>query len=162
VFVNASSVASASRDGSLRLWQQLKDSSRYDDDGTILTQASGFLSSVSFLPPSSPYPDGLLISGARDGMIELRSPKNKSEKDADVVLVGHGNNVCALDVSEDGRYIVSGSWDATARIWEVGKWEPSDAVVLQGHNAPVWGVLAFSDELVVTGKSGKFGALRPQ
>jgi phospholipase A-2-activating protein len=121
-----------------------------------MTQGAAFLSSVAFVPPSSAYQDGLLVSGARDGIIELRSPKNKPETEADVSLVGHGNNVCAFDVSQDGKYIISGAWDSNAMIWEVGKWQPTDAVVLQGHNAAVWGVLAFNEELVVTGRQSHY------
>jgi phospholipase A-2-activating protein len=153
-FLNPSSVASASRDGSLRIWHQLQDKNppQFEEGGIIMTQGAAFISSVAFVPASDAYPDGLLVSGARDGIVELRSPKNKPQSDADVVLLGHGNNVCALDVSQDGKYIISGGWDAQAMIWEVGKWEPSDAVFLQGHNAPVWGVLALNPELVVTGK----------
>ena len=57
--------------------------------------------------------------------------------------------MCALDVSEDGRTIVSGAWDCEARIWEVGKWE--SAAVLEGHEASVWAVLAYDKETVITG-----------
>ena len=65
--------------------------------------------------------------------------------------MGHAHNVCALDVSNDGGWIVSGSWDASARIWSIGQWECE--AVLEGHEGSVWGVLAYDKETVVTGLS---------
>ncbi|MBE7180041.1 MAG: hypothetical protein INR71_02340, partial [Terriglobus roseus] len=65
------------------------------------------------------------------------------------LLLGHSGNVCALDVSEDGTIIVSGSWDGEARVWAAGKWDT--AAVLRGHEGSVWTVLALDNETIVTG-----------
>lgn len=65
--------------------------------------------------------------------------------------MGHAHNVCALDVSPDGAWIVSGSWDSSARVWSTGKWDCQ--AVLQGHQGSVWAVLAYDKETIVTGKS---------
>lgn len=62
-------------------------------------------------------------------------------------MVGHSHQVCSLDVC--ANYFVSGSWDNTAKVWEIGKWEV--AVDLQGHTATVWSVLAYDRETIVTG-----------
>jgi phospholipase A-2-activating protein len=94
----------------------------------------------------------LVVSGSREGLVEVRSPRKQPEDAADAILLGHANNVCALDVSEDGTIIVSGSWDMTARIWSVGHWATEDSVVLQGHEASVWAVLAYSSDLIITGR----------
>jgi phospholipase A-2-activating protein len=109
------------------------------------------MNTVAFIPPSTDFPDGLIASGSRDGLIELRSPSSKPDQDPLAVLIGHANNVCALDVSQDGKYLVSGSWDMSARVWEVGKWQPNDATVLLGHEATVWAVLALNSKIIVTG-----------
>lgn len=56
-------------------------------------------------------------------------------------------------VCEDGKYIVSGSWDMEARLWQVGKW--GESTVLQGHSASVWAVLAYDSDTIVTGCADK-------
>ena len=63
--------------------------------------------------------------------------------------MGHQGQVCALDVGGRGRWIVSGSWDSTARIWQIGKWETE--VELQGHTATVWAVVAYDRDTIITG-----------
>jgi phospholipase A-2-activating protein len=55
---------------------------------------------------------------------------------------------CRLSVSPDGKWVVSGSWDSTARLWKVGKWECD--VVLEGHEASVWAVLAYDENTIIT------------
>jgi phospholipase A-2-activating protein len=151
-FPNPGTVVSASRDASVRLWT-LKNKLPPVFDQSILSHTSSFINAVAFVPPSSAYPDGLVVSGSREGLIEARSPSKRAEDDAEAVLIGHANNICALHVSEDGTLIVSGSWDTTARIWQIGKWSTEDSVVLQGHEASVWGVLAYSNDLIITGES---------
>jgi phospholipase A-2-activating protein len=143
-------VVSASRDASVRVWT-LDEKTPQKSDDTIISHASSFINAVACVSPSKEYPEGLVVSGSREGLIEVRSPSKKPEDDADAMLIGHANNVCALDVSQDGSYIVSGSWDATARIWTVGKWSTDDAIVLQGHDASVWAVLAYDESYVITG-----------
>lgn len=67
----------------------------------------------------------------------------------DYTLLGHEDNVCALDVLDGpGGYIVSGSWDRTARVWR--SWEC--VAILAGHTQAVWAVLALTDDLVLTGE----------
>ncbi len=58
-----------------------------------------------------------------------------------------------MDVSQDGKYIVSGSWDQDARVWQVGKW--GDSIVLKGHTASVWAVLAYDSKTIITGCADK-------
>ena len=63
--------------------------------------------------------------------------------------MGHAHNVCALDGSSDGGWIVSGSWDASARVWNLKNWECE--AVLEGHEGSVWAVLAYDKETIITG-----------
>jgi phospholipase A-2-activating protein len=88
------------------------------------------------------------VSGGKDVVIDVRQPSKKPEDNAEALLLGHSQNICALDVDPAGKFIVSGSWDSEARIWPVGKWE-CDAVLKHEHN--VWAVLAFNSDTIITG-----------
>ncbi|KAL6710618.1 WD repeat protein Lub1 [Coniothyrium glycines] len=155
VFPSPAAVVSASRDFTVRTWTQQSTSPRVWDS-TIKTHGKEFVNSLAIVPPSSAYPEGLIVSGGKDQIIDVRQPSKTLDQDADALLIGHGHNVCALDVSEDGKYIVSGSWDTDARLWEVGNWGHS--TVLGGpdcHEASVWAVLAYDDEHIITGCADK-------
>ncbi|KAL8834260.1 MAG: hypothetical protein Q9176_007586 [Flavoplaca citrina] len=141
-------VISASRDATVREWKLLDPAPpRYDC--SITSHGSSFVNAVAFCPPIKGYPDGLIISGGKDTIIQVREPGREPDKDAEALLLGHAHNVCALDVSQDGTYVVSGSWDGSARVWKVGKWE-CDAI-LEGHQGSVWAVLAYDTETIITG-----------
>lgn len=114
-----------------------------------MQNGSDFVNSVAFVPPSPEHSEGLIIAGGRDAIIEARQPSKLPQDNADALLLGHAGNVCALDVSEDGKSIVSGSWDTEARIWQVGQWETS--VTLRGHTASVWAVCYYDKETILTG-----------
>ncbi|KAF7868743.1 uncharacterized protein EAF02_009479 [Botrytis sinoallii] len=151
-FPSAKAVVSASRDGTVRLWKQLSDNPPIFDV-TISSHATAFVNTVAYLPPSSQFPDGLVISGGKDTVIEVRQPSKGPEENAEALLIGHSHNICALDVDPAGRFIISGSWDAEARIWPLGKWECES--VLRGHEGSVWAVLAIDSETVITACADK-------
>jgi phospholipase A-2-activating protein len=111
------------------------------------------VNSLAYLQPGDDFPDGLIISGGKDTVIEVRQPAKGPEDNAEALLLGHGNNICALDVASDGKYIISGGWDSEARVWPVGKWESE--VVLREHQGSVWGVLAYDSDTVITGCADK-------
>jgi phospholipase A-2-activating protein len=151
-FPSSKSVISSSRDGTVRLWSLLSDNPP-TYDGQIASNASGFVNAVAYLPPTQQFPDGLVISGGQDTVIEVRQPSKGPGDNAEALLLGHSRNVCALDVGEAGTFIVSGAWDGEARIWPVGKWESQ--TVLMGHEGSVWSVLAFDSETVITASADK-------
>ncbi|KAF1994642.1 polyubiquitin binding protein-like protein [Amniculicola lignicola CBS 123094] len=147
-FPHPTTVVSASRDFTVRLWKQEK-ASPPAYDCTIKTHGKEFVNSLAVVRPSAEYPEGLIVSGGKDTIIDVRRPSKALDDNADALLLGHASNVCALDASEDGKLIISGSWDADARVWTVGKWETS--TVLQGHTASVWAVLAYDGSTIITG-----------
>lgn len=101
------------------------------------------------------YDEGLVVSGGQDTIIEVRKPTAAPSDNAERLLIGHSHNVCALDVSPKGTWIVSGGWDGQARVWSVGKWETE---LLLKHDSDesvksVWAVLALDENIVVTGSA---------
>ena len=108
-----------------------------------------FKTCLAYVPPSKEYEDGLIISSGQDTLIEARQPNTTAEGNADGFMVGHNGQVCTLDVCGDRGWMVSGSWDSTAKVWEIGKWETD--VELNGHTATVWAVVAYDRDTIITG-----------
>jgi len=50
-------------------------------------------------------------------------------------LIGHGGMVRAVDVSPDGRTVITASFDFTARLWDFGS--QTEVAVLDAHEGPV-------------------------
>lgn len=147
-FPDGKTVVSASRDATVRIWKQ-ESSPPPAYSFTIASHGSAFINSLAYYPPSNEYPQGLLFSGGQDTIIEARQPGKVSSDNADAMLLGHGHNVCSIDVSPQGGWVVSGSWDSTARLWRIGNWETD--VVFDGHGGSVWAVLAYDKDTVITG-----------
>ncbi|KAI8188036.1 Ubiquitin homeostasis protein [Colletotrichum sp. SAR 10_76] len=147
-FPASHTILSASRDGSVRVWRQVSDSPP-SFEPSVSSQTSEFVNSVTYLPPSEQYPDGLIASGGKDTIVEVRQPQSSQGDNAERLLIGHSQNVCSLDVSPKGTYIVSGGWDSQAIVWSTSTWEPE--IRLSGHEKSVWAVLALDEETVVTG-----------
>ncbi|KAH0537464.1 hypothetical protein FGG08_005727 [Glutinoglossum americanum] len=141
-------VLSASRDATVRVWNLLS-SPPPTFDGNISSHGHAFINSLTYIPPTTEFPEGLIVSGGKDTIIEVRQPTRAPEDNAEALLLGHSNNVCALDVDPSGKLIVSGGWDGQARVWGVGKWECDG--LLEGHEGSVWAVLAWSQEIIITG-----------
>ncbi|NJL29003.1 MAG: hypothetical protein HC897_14500 [Thermoanaerobaculia bacterium] len=72
-----------------------------------------------------------------------------------VALTGHEGPVLAVDVSNDGHWLISASQDMTARMWDLTSPAPwRNAIVLQGHTGPVTKVAISEDsKLAVTASS---------
>ena len=149
VFPDQNLILSASRDATVRIWK-LQSQKPPNYDCTISSHGSTFINSITYLPPTKLYPEGLIISGGKDTVIEARQPGKPPEDNAEALLLGHGHNVCALDISPKDGYVVSGSWDGTGRVWSLGKWECE--AVLEEHEGSVWAVLAYDSDTIITGE----------
>ncbi|KAL7621769.1 WD repeat protein Lub1 [Parahypoxylon ruwenzoriense] len=145
-------VLSAARDCTVRAWKRTTTSPPAFEP-TVVTQGSEFYNSLTYLPPSPDYPDGLVISGGADTIIDVRKANSTPSDNAVRLLIGHARNVCALATVPGGEYIVSASWDKTARIWSVGKWETE--AILVGNEEAVWDVLPFDETTIITASADK-------
>ncbi|KAI8949799.1 ubiquitin homeostasis protein lub1 [Xylaria longipes] len=145
-------VLSASRDHTVRAWSRTP-ASPPAFESHIVTQGSEFINSLTCLPPSTAFPKGLVVSAGTDAIIDVRSVAAGPSDNAERLLIGHAQNVCALALVPGERFIVSGSWDSTARLWNISNWEV--VAVLEGHEGAVWDVLPLSESLVITGCADK-------
>ncbi|KAI1827642.1 phospholipase A-2-activating protein [Xylaria intraflava] len=145
-------ILSASRDHTVRAWSRTATSPPAFEPH-IVTQGSEFVNSLTCLPPAAAFPKGTVLSAGTDAIIDVRSVTASPSDNAERLLIGHAQNVCALAVVPGSSYVASGSWDGTARIWSVKTWEAE--VVLEGHEGAVWDVLPLSENLVVTGCADK-------
>lgn len=151
-FPTANTVLSSSRDQTVRLWRRTADKPP-TFDATITSQGHGYINSLTFFRPSSTWPEGLIISAGHEAIIEAKRPSLTATDNADRLLIGHGHNVCTLDVSPRGTYIVSGGWDGKALVWATEKWEISAQLAHQGEVKSVWAVLAYDEHTVITGSA---------
>lgn len=53
---------------------------------------------------------GYAVTGGQDTVINIFKLGDGAKEDPDFTLIGHTENVCALDVSS-GSNVISGSWD---------------------------------------------------
>ncbi|KAI1073548.1 ubiquitin homeostasis protein lub1 [Whalleya microplaca] len=145
-------ILSASRDHTVRAWKRTATSPPAFEP-TITNQGSEFVNSLTYLSPSADFPAGLVVSGGTDTIIDVRTATSTPSDNAERLLIGHARNICSLAIAPSGKHIVSGSWDNTARIWSVEKWETE--IILNGHEGAVWDVLPLSNGTVVTGCADK-------
>jgi WD40 repeat protein/serine/threonine protein kinase len=133
-------LASAGKDGTVRLWSA---------DGAPLRTLHGHTGGVSAVAYS---PDGtLLASAGTDGTIRLWDPDGVRDV---AVLRGHTDSVEGIAFRPDGRRLVSASMDGTARIWDLGS---GQEVLKRPHGTPVYGVTFSPDGKTVAMNSSRGG-----
>ncbi|KAI1260388.1 ubiquitin homeostasis protein lub1 [Xylariaceae sp. FL1019] len=145
-------VVSASRDYTVRAWSR-SSAAPPAFEPSVVSKGTEFINTLAYLPSSPDFPKGLIVSGGNETIIDVRSPASSASENAERLLIGHARNVCSLATVPGGKFIASGSWDNTARVWRVGKWETE--FVLDGHEGAVWAVLPLSDSVIVTGCADK-------
>ena len=138
-------------DSVVRRWRR-----RTQDDGEYFEneQSGGFehehwITSILDLPKNkhSMAPEGGFVTGCMDKCIRLYN--------ADFQLIqtlrGHNGGVISLAWKDSGE-LVSGSWDGTARIWNVATAQCLQ--VLEGHENGVC-VLCIPTGQIITGSTGE-------
>jgi WD40 repeat protein len=65
--------------------------------------------------------------------------------------------ITTVAISADNRWLVTGSWDKTARLWDLSAKDPAgNPVVLRGHEGPIWAVAISADNhRIITGSEDK-------
>ncbi|KAF9204677.1 hypothetical protein BGZ59_000933 [Podila verticillata] len=140
-------IVSVSRDKSVRTWKRQSNNTFTEDK--IFLGHTNYVNSVAFIGASDANPQGLIVSGGSDKLINVWNPDDASEPL--YTLAGHTDNVCSLFADVDG-HIVSGSWDKTAKVWR--DWQV--AHTLEGHSQAIWGVVELVEHnIVVTASADK-------
>ena len=80
--------------------------------------------------------DGLLASCSGDGTVKIWNPSSSGE--CLKTLKGHRSTVSACVFAPHGKTIVSASWDATLKIWDVEL--GTCLTTLKGHRYLFWSV----------------------
>ncbi|KAG8681428.1 hypothetical protein FRC08_015642 [Ceratobasidium sp. 394] len=148
-------ILSVSRDSQAIAWRR-DESAQFTP--TSYSAGSRYVNSVTYIPSqraAGPGSAGYLVAGGQDTVInvfDLSHPDGA--KEPAYMLLGHRENVCALDSTPAGT-IVSGSWDSTARVWK----NFQQVHELRGHSHSVWTVLAVDDDQTLTGSADKTIAL---
>jgi len=115
--------------GQLQLWTPGSTRAR------LLARGLGVASALAFVPGTS-----LVAVGTRDGTLSLWNIDTGESRE---LPLGHEARVTGLDVTQDGRYLVSGSADRTARLWDLSSNHPPR--VLRGSRGRIHAVLFSPD-----------------
>lgn len=127
---NGSRLASASSDGTLRLWDTASGHTV-----EILKGHRGTVNAVTFSRDGS-----RLASASSDGTARLW---DAVRGDALATMKGHTGAVTRVKFSPDGSHLASASWDGTVRLWDAGDGRPRAALL--GHTGFLT-ALAFSPD----------------
>lgn len=132
-------IVSALRDATVRSWTTGASVSGLDESLVVFhSPENSFINAVAYVDESNCTGESLVASGGKDCIVFL-SPAHPDPTASDMAkynLVGHENNICALSYTHNT--LASGSWDATARVWDLATM--LQKYVLRGHSASVWDV----------------------
>ncbi|KAH9259955.1 hypothetical protein BASA81_001715 [Batrachochytrium salamandrivorans] len=138
---DSTSLVTGSRDRSLRLWKLSSSSNQFEQAAVNFEDHPHWVNALVALPRTG------LASGCHDKLIRLF--------DDQLQLVasfgGHQGPVCSLGVLQGGALLASGSWDGSARVWDLST-KQCIKILDQQENSVC--VLGFSQKLVC-GSAGK-------
>ena len=112
------------------------------------------LTSLSASDGNEMYPHGCIITGCKDSKIRIFSPDGEPM----MLLEGHTNGVISFSWTSTGK-LISGSWDGTAKIWDLAA-GGACLHTLPGHENGV-NVLGLGDGQIVTTSTGESVNDRP-
>ncbi len=136
---DATLLASASRDGTVRIWSQQNSSLIYELQGH-----RGDVQTVSFSP------DGRYVASGGLDFLAILWDVQTGERIR--TFTQHTGSIITLAFSPDGRYLTTGSRDESIIIWDVGTGEVIRT--LSGLAASVQVVAYSPDGQIIAGGSG--------
>lgn len=109
-------------------------------------------------------PDGtMVLAGGDDSFVHAWLIPQKTLAKAEVVrhaqLSGHESWISSLAISRNGKVVLSGSFDGSARAWHLQDGELG--AVLNGHSGPVSGVDFGAKGLLTVGHDGSLRVWNP-
>jgi len=99
-------IATASRDGTIKLWQQ---------DGTLIDTLSGhqdWVNTISFSPNSE-----LLASGGEDSTVRLWQINREGGKEVKIIQ-DHQDIITDVSFSSDGKYLATAAGNGMVKLWQ--------------------------------------------
>ncbi|RYY37114.1 hypothetical protein EON62_01325 [archaeon] len=111
----------------------------------------GAVRALTRIPASSAFPQGGVASGCADKCIRLFTMDDTLQLTQHSVLTGHTGGVLSLSWTADGK-LLSGSWDGTARVWDVAS--GTCVHVLEGHENGTC-VVGLPNGNIVVGSTGR-------
>lgn len=139
-------IVSGSRDSTVRIWHRSSAEGKDFDSSVINFKANAFINSLAIYDYAG---EVLIASAGNENIINLTSPKavfTDASGSDEFCLLGHTANICTLDTYEN--YIISGSWDCTAKVWD--KFTGEVLYDLKGHENSVWGAKFINSETFLT------------
>jgi WD40 repeat protein len=133
-------IATIDTDGDIELWNL---------DGQLLEVRRSSKRSVAAIAAMLDIPRDFLFASAIGNNIFISTESN--ERHVSDSLVGHTGDVTSIAVSADRRYVLTGSVDRTAIVWDVTT--GAQITSLKGHTACVTGVAFSPDGEVVATSS---------
>lgn len=132
-------IASGGRDKTIRLWDVRASSAKCIH---TFKGHTGWVHAVALSSSHTPT----LISCAGDKTVRVWDLVGMKER---AVFRGHEYRVWDVAVARRGRFVVSGSTDATVRAWKVGGADEGECVVFDAHRDSV--LCVGVDECIVSG-----------
>jgi phospholipase A-2-activating protein len=143
-------IISGGQDAFLKRWLLGSDASSAAADllGPPLPHSHWVVATTQILPGELPaYPAGGIVTGCQDGIIRVFNVMDGTVSE----LIGHEKGVISFSWTSDRR-LVSGSWDGTARVWDMST--GACTKVFPGHENGVH-VLSLPNGVLATVSTGE-------